>query len=244
MIGFGGAAGSSRAWPERARPSTGSGRASLRQQSNAPASLLATVDHLVYATPDLATGVERLQRLLGVQATPGGQHPGAGTRNALIALGAATYLEIIGPDPEQPKPPQARRFGIDDLTAPKLVTWAAKSSDLETLTGDALRQGIQLGPINPGSRRTPQGVLLAWRLTVTALADGIVPFFIDWGQTPHPARSAATGATLVDLRAEHPDAERVQKVLSQLGLELPVHAGARPALIATISSPRGRVELR
>ena len=213
-------------------------------QSKASASLLAKIDHLVYATPDLGTAVASIRRLVGVQATPGGQHPGGGTRNALIALGDATYLEIIGPDPEQPKPPQPRRFGIDDLTAPKLVTWAAKSSDLEQLTGDALRKGIQLGPVNPGSRRTPQGVLLAWRLTLTALGDGIVPFFIDWGQTPHPARTAATGATLIDLRAEHPDAERVQKILTQLGLELPVQAGARPALIATISSPRGRVELR
>jgi hypothetical protein len=243
MIGFGGAEGS-RAYPERARPSTGSGRASRRTQSNASVGLLAKVDHLVYATPDLTAAVESIERLLGVQATPGGQHPGVGTRNALIALGDATYLEIIGPDPGQPRPPQPRRFGIDDLKAPKLVTWAAKSSDLEQLTSDALRTGIQLGPINPGSRRNPQGVLLSWRVTLTNLADGIVPFFIDWGQTPHPARTAATGATLIDLRAEHPDAERVQKVLNTLGLDLPVHAGAQPALIATISSPHGRVELR
>lgn len=213
-------------------------------QSKASVSLLAKIDHLVYATPDLGTAVASIRRLVGVQATPGGQHPGAGTRNALIALGDAVYLEIIGPDPDQPRPPQARRFGIDDLKAPKLVTWAAKSSDLDQLTGDALRRGIQLGPIDRGSRRTPQGVLLAWRLTRTTDADGIVPFFIDWGQTPHPARTAATGASLVDLRAEHPDAQRVQKVLNTLGLDLPVQAGAQPALIATISSPQGRVELR
>jgi hypothetical protein len=220
------------------------GAASGSSQPRGTASLLTKFDHLVYATPDLASGVEKIQQLLGVQATPGGQHPGAGTRNALIALGDASYLEIIGPDPEQPNPKNPRRFGLDHLRASKLVTWAAKGTDLETLTREALRKGIHLGDISPGSRRSPQGVLLAWRVTLTNLGDGIVPFFIDWGQTPHPARTAARGASLIELRAEHPDAERVQKLLDQLGLELPVKKGLEPALVATIASPRGHIELR
>ena len=220
------------------------GAASGSSQPRGNASLLTQVDHLVYATPDLATGVGKIQQLLGVQATPGGQHPGAGTRNALIALGEASYLEIIGPDPEQPKPRNPRRFGLDDLAAAKLATWAAKGTDLERLTSEALRKGIQLGDVSPGSRRSPQGALLAWHVTLTNLGDGIVPFFIDWGQTPHPARTAARGASLIALGAEHPDAERVQKLLGQLGLELPVKKGPAPALVAIIASPRGRVELR
>ena len=61
------------------------------------------------------------------RATPGGQHPGLGTRNALIALGPSMYLEIVGPDPEQPKPLEPRWFCINDLAAPRLVAWAAKS---------------------------------------------------------------------------------------------------------------------
>jgi hypothetical protein len=100
------------------------------------------VDHLVYATPDLARGVDDLERLLGVRATPGGQHPGLGTRNALIALGPDSYIEIVAPDPEQPAPSTPRWFGIDDLEHSKLVTWAAKGTDLEQLRATAVRNGI------------------------------------------------------------------------------------------------------
>jgi hypothetical protein len=208
--------------------------------------LLATVDHLVYATPDLRLGVERVERMLGVVASPGGQHLGRGTRNALLSLGPGAYLEIIGPDPEQPPPAQTRPFGIDDLTEPRLVTWAAKARDLEQLAGNAQRRGLRLGDVIPGSRRRADGVMLSWRYTDprTVLAGGIVPFFIDWGDTPHPATTATQGASLVTLRAEHPDAEQIQRTLTGLGLDLRVEPGPRVALIAIISGRRGRVELR
>jgi hypothetical protein len=208
--------------------------------------LLATVDHLVYASPDLDAGVRRIEMLFGVRATPGGQHPGRGTRNALVALGPATYLEIIGPDPEQPKPGAPRPFGIDTLRAPQLVRWAAKSDDPERVARDAARAGVIVGPVIPGSRRRADGVMLTWRYTDpgTVVADGVVPFFIDWGRTPHPAATAARGASLVALVAEHPDAAQVQTTLRALGVGLDVRRGPRAALIATIDTPRGRVELR
>jgi hypothetical protein len=207
---------------------------------------LARVDHLVYATSDLNRGVEEIEKLLGVRATPGGQHPGRGTRNALIALGPASYLEIIAPDPEQPNPKTPRPFGIDGLKGSRLVAWAANGVDLERLRDEAARKGTALGEVMSGSRRRPDGVLLSWRYTdpQTVLADGLIPFFIDWGQSPHPARTAAPGASLIALRAEHPDAQRVQRRLQELGLDLPVKPGSTAALVATIDGPRGRVELR
>jgi hypothetical protein len=210
------------------------------------AELLMRVDHLIYATPDLNRGVEEIEKLLGVRATPGGQHPGRGTRNALITMGPATYLEIIAPDPEQPPPKTPRPFGIDGLKESRLVAWAAKGDDLDRLRDEAGRKGTRLGEVISGSRRRTDGVLLSWRYTdpQTVLADGLVPFFIDWGQSPHPARTAAKGASLIALRAEHPDAQRVQRLLRELGIDLPVRAGDKPALVATIDSPRGRVELR
>ena len=220
--------------------------AALAAAAQSKDDLLDRVDHLVYATPDLKAGVAALETLLGVRATPGGEHPGRGTRNALVSIGPRAYIEIIGPDPEQPPPKEARPFGLDSLTAPRLVTWAANESDLSRLSKLAAQAAIPLGELASGSRRRPDGLLLSWNYTNprSVVADGIVPFFIDWGKTPHPAETASSGGRLVGLRAEHPDPERVQAQLAHLGLRLAVTNGARPALIATIEGPRGKVELR
>ena len=212
----------------------------------ASAKLISRVDHLVYATPDLNRGVEEIEKLLGVRATAGGQHPGRGTRNALIALGPTTYLEIIAPDPEQPPPQEPRPFGIDGLKESRLVAWCVSGRDLERLRSEAVGKGVPLGEVRSGSRRRPDGVQLSWQFTDPSMlvADGIVPFFIDWGDSPHPARTAAKGATLVSLRAEHTDVKGVRRMLQHLGVDLPVKRGQSPALIAVIEGPRGRVELR
>lgn len=208
--------------------------------------LLSRIDHLVYATPDLEAGIAQVERLLGVKAIPGGQHPGGGTRNALVRLGKKSYLEIIGPDPNQPKPPQPRRFNIDELKAPRLVTWAAKGADLEAIVKRAASHGVELGLVQSGSRKRPDGLLLSWRLTVSAAltGDGLIPFFIDWGETPHPAAALREGCSLVAVRAEHPDASRIREQLSTLGLSLRVDSGSAPAIIATIRTPGGSVDLR
>ena len=204
------------------------------------------VDHLVYATPDLNRGIDELDRLLGVRATPGGQHLGLGTRNALIALGPDAYIEIIAPDPAQPDPSAPRWFGVDDVGQSRLVTWAVKGRDLESLRASAVQNGIPLGAVTGGSRQRTDGITLSWQVTNprTFVADGIVPFFIDWGRSPHPAQSAAKGASLVALRAEHPDAAGVQRMLRDLGLPLEVGSAVRAAIIATIDGPRGRIEVR
>jgi len=233
------------------------------------------VDHLVYAGPDLEAATARVEEHLGVRSTPGGPHPGRGTRNALIALGPSSYLEIIGPDLEQPPPALPRPFGIDGLRDSKLVTWAAQEPDLAGRVRSAAANGVTLGALAEGSRRRPDGLLLQWNYTDprTVIADGLAPFFINWGATPHPstslgialsnveghpAASAAPrlrsgraelpskggGVALAGLRAEHPDPDRIRDIFSGLGLMMDVSRGPAPSLIATIDGPRGRVELR
>ena len=187
-----------------------------------------------------------VERLLGVAATPGGCHPDWGTKNALIALGEETYLEIVGPDPARRAVGVPTLFGIDRLDGPTLVTWAAKACDLDSAVIAARADGLDLGDVTAGCRTTPDGGNLAWRLTdpFAGRAEGVVPFLIDWAEAPHPSAAAAPGCTLVGLHGEHPQPAALRPLLAALGVELEIVAAPRPVLVATIDSPHGRVELR
>lgn len=218
----------------------------VRESAELIAADLVPVDHLIIGTPDLREGMARAEELLGVVPAMGGQHPGFGTRNALLSLGKGKYLEILGPDPDQPEPDGPRLFGVDGLAAPRLVTWVAKGSELESLVREAGRYGSCLGSVHSGGRKQLDGSILSWKVTDPFMPreGGVVPFFIDWGGTPHPSETAPPGCELLDLRAEHPDADRVRAILLGLGLDLRVEPATVPALVASIRTPRGTVELR
>lgn len=211
--------------------------------------MLNRVDHLVDAVPDLERGMRDIEAVTGIRPAIGGQHPGRGTHNALVALGAACYLEIVAPDPLQPRPTAERWLGVDQCVAAglsRMTTWAVSTRDLSAQMRTLHGVGIDLGEVRTGSRTRHDGTRLTWQLTdpVPLTFDGVVPFLIDWGSSIHPARTAPSGAQLVGLRCEHPDAARVERILQLLSLRVDVCEAAKPAIVATVKTPLGTVELR
>ena len=189
------------------------------------------LDHLVFGVPDLVTGVAAFAERTGVQPVPGGRHVGRGTANYLVGLGDHRYLEIIGPDPDQPEPPGPRPFGVDELTEARLLTWCARPDDLDRCVAQARARGYDPGEPAAMSRRTPDGTVLNWRLTPDTVADGgIVPFLIDWGASEHPTARALPQLQLASLTAEHPRPAAVIGALRALGSTLAVAAGPTPRL--------------
>jgi len=206
--------------------------------------LLSILDHLVYVTPDVDSTIERLEQLLSVRAAIGGQHPGWGTRNALLSLGPTAYLEIMGPDPSQPEPKQPRPFGMDTMSRPRLVTWVARTDDIQSVIDKAKRQELDLGDPQEKSRTKPDGSVLKWTMTDLRKnrKDGAIPYFINWGDSGHPAENSPKGCRLIKLEVFHPDAKRVNELLRKLGIDLQVGLGSF-ALRATIKSPKGQIVL-
>lgn len=189
--------------------------------------------------------MRQVRESFGVEPVPGGHHPVYGTRNALVALGAACYLEIIGPDPKVLEREEVHVFGIHELPGPRLVTWAANGQDLERLTSSARKEGVDLGTVSAGSRHRPDGMELTWSFTdpLAARNGGVLPFFIDWGDTEHPAQSLPRECELLELNLHHPHAASVEQRLRAIGIEMPVRAAEDPRVAARIRTPRGVVEI-
>jgi hypothetical protein len=204
------------------------------------------VDHLVYAVPDLHAGIARIERLLKVQPVVGGRHTDFGTHNALVALGATTYLEIIAADPDLVRPGRGRVFGVDETATSRLVTWALRCDHLQVKVEQMAAAGHDLGNVQSGSRQRPDGEVLRWQLSdpYAYRLGGAIPFLIDWGATPHPAGKIPQAGELASLAIEHPEPMLVRRALQCLGVDLPVAKGSRAGIIARICTAAGNVTLR
>lgn len=206
----------------------------------------AIVDHLVVAAPDLDAGIEYVEELLGQRAQPGGRHRRWGTHNAIVALESLMYIEIIAADPERERPETVTVFALDRVTRPRLVAWAARERDLESRVRIARDNGMDLGPILDGARERPDGSRLSWRLTdpEAMASDGLVPFFIDWLDSVHPATGLSAAGRLQELSAEHPDPAGARSHLEAIGLHMSVAPGEWVVLKARIRTRTRDIELR
>jgi hypothetical protein len=202
------------------------------------------IDHLVYATPNVDETVQDLSARLGVEAVPGGRHLGFGTRNALLSLGSS-YLEIIGPDPGQHRPTAGYWYGVENIAAPRLVTWTARVEHIERVAAHAHVLGYRPGDVHKVFRETPEGDRLSWRLTLPTMAgNGLVPNLIEWDAgCPHPSETSPGGVELLELTGYHPSPESILTMLDALRIDLELKVGDAPRLVALLDSPRGRVEL-
>ena len=209
---------------------------------------LAQIDHVVFAAPTLAQGIEHIADLTGATPRPGGKHVGMGTHNALVKLGERLYLEIIAIDPDGDKPTRRRWFDLDDgnlmadlFDRPRLIHWVARTHDLEFAAKHA---GYDPGPILPFARGEYR-----WRITVPddgkRPGRGVLPTLIQW-ESAHPADTLPDSRlSLEQFAASHPEPALVRSSLERLGLSDDIRVtfdrDARVALM--LRTPRGLVRL-
>lgn len=160
-----------------------------------PDAELLGLDHLVIAVADLDRAVADY-RALGFTVTPGGEHAGRSSINALVVFVDGSYLELIAW--RQPAPDerwwrtlqQAGEGLVDHALLPRRTAAAiaaARARGLVTLTG----------PVD-GGRLRPDGLRLQWQSARHATPD--LPFLCgdvtprEWRVPEGPARDHANGA--------------------------------------------------
>ncbi|MDB5524536.1 MAG: hypothetical protein JWM58_2299 [Rhizobium sp.] len=201
------------------------------------------IDHLVWYNADLSEGRRYFAERMDREPLYGGEHPGEGTANAVMALGASTYLEILGRDPGQTD------AGLDPevaaLRGSGLYHWAIGGMDLDLLAERARIAGLEYGPMAPGGRTKPDGKWLGWTCWgLRGHAFGsLIPFFIDWMESEHPALSAPLGGTLADFEIFSPKADDLRAIFEALGLDIKITQAPQAGVAAVIESGRGRVTL-
>jgi catechol 2,3-dioxygenase-like lactoylglutathione lyase family enzyme len=134
------------------------------------------IDHVVIAVRDLETASAAYRRL-GFTVTPGGEHTGGATHNALISFADGAYFELIAftePDREQDHKWWGRLSRGEGTVDVALLS--------DDLGGDAERlraAGVTVnGPI-AGGRTRPDGQRIAWRMLTLAAGDVPLPFVIE-----------------------------------------------------------------
>ncbi len=152
------------------------------------------IDHIVIAVRDLAAAADHFTGL-GFTVTPGGEHTGGATHNALVAFADGAYFELIAF--REPDRRQDHKWWSKLASGEGTVDFALISDSLD-FEGDRLRAaGIGLDGPRDGGRVRPDGEQIAWRTVGLEAARSALPFLIE-DITVHDLR-VPTGAA-----SEHP----------------------------------------
>jgi hypothetical protein len=149
------------------------------------------LSQVILGVIDLETATARFQAL-GFDVLDGGVHPGVGTANRVIPLGAQ-YIELLGVvDPRQAREHEYGRSLLRAIAnGDRLVRWSLRT---DAIVDVAARLGLAVEARN---RRRPDGALLTWRAAGLdlALADATLPFFMQWDHAEqYPGLMPATHA--------------------------------------------------
>lgn len=138
------------------------------------------VDHIIFASGPQGINADaaHLAERLGTSFREGGFHPRFGTRNHIIPLADARYLEVVEvlDHPAAEKAPFGQAVRARSEMGGGWLGWAVSVDDIAPFETRLER------PAAPGSRQFPDGQHLEWcQLGMKGLmADPQLPFFLQW----------------------------------------------------------------
>ena len=135
-----------------------------------------SIDHIVIAVRDLAQASADFEAA-GFTVTPGGEHTGGATHNALVTFDDGAYFELIAF--KEPDRPQEHRWWAKLAKGEGLVDFALFAADLNDDAARLRDSGVAIeGPVD-GGRLRPDGQRIAWRTLLPPPTASPLPFLID-----------------------------------------------------------------
>lgn len=208
--------------------------------------MFGTLDHLVYAVPDLEASCDWFEEHTGIRPAIGGRHPDRGTWNAVVNLGKGAYLEIIAVDPENKNVSPPRWMGVDSISQPTITRWALKSDNLERDAARLADTNPALGQIVAGNRDLADGSTLRWKMTLPAAKPlvELLPFFLDWSDSSfHPTERMREGYELMGLSFGHFEPRRIAADFARLGVKSDIEDQKFPQIRVRLKTPKGVIML-
>lgn len=120
--------------------------------------MITSIDHIVILVNDLATAAADYAAL-GFTVTPGGEHTGGATHNALVAFADGSYLELIAFRREAPE----HTWWQHVANGEGIIDFALLPGAIADDIAAAVARGLVVAGPFPGGRERPDGVRLEWQ---------------------------------------------------------------------------------
>lgn len=183
------------------------------------------IDHFVLAADTLQQGIDNLEEKLSVKIPFGGVHPAMGTHNCLMKLSDDLFFEIIAINPDSLtqdalKIEQPRWFSLDDpfLRAqlkhqPQLLTWVTNTRDMQRTANRGIYRQCSVRSITRNH--------LSWQFALpddgSLLANGLIPYVLQWSDEHPAAKMADLGCSLIEMNLFHPHKHWLESQLQEIG---------------------------
>ena len=199
---------------------------------------------MLLAVSDLSVAAQEIEARHGLVALEGGRHPGWGTANRIVPLGAS-YLELVAVVDESEAAQSAfgRWVAGAHPRSAEPLGWAVRTDRLDAV---ARRLGLTVAA---GSRTAQDGRVARWRLAGVeqAAAEPFLPFFIEWADGVSlpgsaPAAHRAGAVRLASLRLAG-DAARLTGWLGDRRLPITVRPGAPAVTAVLLAGEAGEISL-
>ena len=152
-------------------------------------------------------------------------------------------MEVIAPDMAQDLKGNLGSQ-LTTLPGPVLYTFAVSCPDIDATQSRLEAIGMQMPPPITMSRELASGQELVWRVArIGGHSFGpLIPFLIDWGNSPHPSESLPSECKLEDFWISHSNSMELNNVMQAIGVSIECREGAA-ALHATLRTPAGLISL-